>query len=1126
MRPIKLTMQAFQSYGKETVVDFREPDQSVFMIVGDTGAGKTSIFDAITFALYGEASSSLDKKNGEELQGHYVDKTIEPFVELEFSEVKEGKEEIYRIRRIPAHYAIRTEEEKKKGRKSKKKPDAPAEGQKENAPDGNPEKGTEGSEAGSGNTPASGGWEERVNGSVALFLPNNTSLTMVREVKAKIEEIVGLSKDEFMQVAMIAQNEFFKVINADQGERKEIFRKIFHTEKYYNLVQALKDRKEKNWIEVSAFQTDFRKYAGKVKIPDAYVLGSPARMLQEKISSSDTKGKKKTAEDKISLPDMENFILALKTLSEYMKNSFDREKAEAERLGEESKKATAAFANGKAILSAFIAKANAEKELEEYASQEEEMKEAEILMEQIRQAYELSGIEQGVTEAEKQAEDASKKLEENRTRLPELKEGAEALEKKKTEKEHAAQEKEKELAVKEKAVQDAIEVIDSLAKVDREWNKAKKDEEDLLKDAEKLKGENDVLSGQIETLRDEEKTLQGTEQKLEILSGRNKRFLELKASCADRKKDFEEIEKERKKVEDSVAVYEEARKLSNRLGEEYTNKQNAFYDAQAGILARDRLIPGKACPVCGNTVHPEPCKLDENAASLTREMVDKMKADWEKASNEAGKKAEEVSRKKSVLAEKEKNHAEAMDRLLKSVREEYPDSPELTGYQDMGEYLEKKGEELREMIRSMEEKNVRHTELQKAIPDEEKKLSDLQEKINGNQEALVNVKTGISNLETSRAELEKRKTYDSREEAERDQEKLSEERRQAVGEKNEADQEWKKADGEFQAVNTLVKDLEERLPGLRQTALDKRKKYEEAILEKGLSEEAWKEIVEKHPQSEEKRLREETTKYRDKVTAAKSSISTAEKTIDGQDEPDMDLLEKTMNDAETARKEAEEQCNNIRQARTDNDSILKELEKSLEERKKAMAQYEVSLRLFNRLNGDKDTGKLDLETYVQRLYLKKILKSANDRFLAMTDNLLKLEMMNDRKAAEDGKGLVLQAYNLDTHSREEIRCLSGGEKFLASLAFALGMSDQIRESSGQVNLDIMFIDEGFGTLDDTKRKLAIRELKKLAEKEGGERLVGLISHVKDLRLEIEDLLFVRRDDEGSHVRWGKNGEEE
>ena len=103
MRPIQLTMQAFGSYGKRTVIDFEKPNQNLFLITGDTGSGKTTIFDAIVFALYGEASSGASKKDGPELQSQFAALDQEPFVELRFREGSGPEAREYTVRRVPRH---------------------------------------------------------------------------------------------------------------------------------------------------------------------------------------------------------------------------------------------------------------------------------------------------------------------------------------------------------------------------------------------------------------------------------------------------------------------------------------------------------------------------------------------------------------------------------------------------------------------------------------------------------------------------------------------------------------------------------------------------------------------------------------------------------------------------------------------------------------------------------------------------------------------------------------------------------------------------------------------------------------------------------------------------------------
>ena len=160
---------------------------------------------------------------------------------------------------------------------------------------------------------------------------------------------------------------------------------------------------------------------------------------------------------------------------------------------------------------------------------------------------------------------------------------------------------------------------------------------------------------------------------------------------------------------------------------------------------------------------------------------------------------------------------------------------------------------------------------------------------------------------------------------------------------------------------------------------------------------------------------------------------------------------------------------------------------------------------------------MDIETYVQRYYLEQILYSANEKFYQMSAGQYELRLCDLEKAGiGKNRGLDLMVYSNVTGKEREIRTLSGGESFMAALSLALGMADQIQESSAAINLDILFIDEGFGSLDEHSRNQAVKVLQQLA---GGSKLIGIISHVSELKQEIEDQLIVEKTESGSNVRW-------
>lgn len=205
------------------------------------------------------------------------------------------------------------------------------------------------------------------------------------------------------------------------------------------------------------------------------------------------------------------------------------------------------------------------------------------------------------------------------------------------------------------------------------------------------------------------------------------------------------------------------------------------------------------------------------------------------------------------------------------------------------------------------------------------------------------------------------------------------------------------------------------------------------------------------------------------------------------------------------------------EAYKDNFGAYHALAPKMEERGRIIQDYTRLESLRRRLDGNVTDARMDIETFVQRYYLRRILHRANARFLEMSAGQFELRLVGEEQAGKGrNRGLDLMVYSTVTGREREVRTLSGGESFMAALSLALGMADQIRESSTAINLDVMFIDEGFGSLDEHSRGQAVRVLQQMAD---GSKLIGIISHVTELKQEIEDQLLVSKDEEGSHVKW-------
>ena len=193
---------------------------------------------------------------------------------------------------------------------------------------------------------------------------------------------------------------------------------------------------------------------------------------------------------------------------------------------------------------------------------------------------------------------------------------------------------------------------------------------------------------------------------------------------------------------------------------------------------------------------------------------------------------------------------------------------------------------------------------------------------------------------------------------------------------------------------------------------------------------------------------------------------------------------------------------------------LKKLSGTLE---KVRDEYAMVNDLYRTVSGQKagEKGKLNFETYVQQYYFKEVVAAANKRLTVLTDGGFVLRCKENAKNLRSQSGLDLDVYDINTMQWRDVSTLSGGESFMASMALALGLSDVVQNQSGQIRLESMFIDEGFGSLDENALRQAIGLLSKLAD---GKRMIGVISHVAELKDRIDQKIVVTKTRNGSGIR--------
>lgn len=1088
MKPIQLTMQAFGSYGKKTVIDFTKPDQNLFLITGDTGAGKSTIFDAIVFALYGEASSVVNKKNGTELQSQFSENSVEPFVELVFSE-REGSEDVhYTVRRVPKH--IRPLK-----------------------------RGT--------------GFKEE-SGSVSLIMPDGMEYPS-KETDKKLEEIVGLTKGQFMQVAMIAQGEFMALLRAKSDEKKVIFRRLFNTELYQDIVDELAKRRKDKQGKIAQIKTACQTEVGHIIVPETEISEKTETGAAEKADDAaetdDSCSRKihlKDLKDRIlkserlSLADMESLLQELQRICEQLKEKVKHSEERRNQLNQDYLERRDASAKAEQLQERFKELDLAERELAECEKEKNLVGKWQLLTGQIEAAWDVQAVWQRYQDVKQQLEATEKALKSHELALPEAEENygqsKKALQQAKAAQEQALTEYSKILERVEKDLKSFAKIAASkqaAAEAGKMAEAASRQEKEAADSLNLLEEQEKQWQQQTEKLSD-------TDSRAAILLGQQREIRDMAENLKNWQREEENCYRQRQTAENAQTAYIQAQDIYIRENEVYTQASSAFFDAQAGILAK-KLQPGQPCPVCGSVEHPHPHQMER--ASLTKEELDvlaqklqKLQKQREKKSNQAGAAAaalEASERSCHQMGEQLYRKAQAYDNGGKNC--ETVDANDAFDSQWLAKQLKRWQREWQDRDSQLQNDRKNLLLLKRLMEDAVSKKKELSEKKEKAGQQLSKIKVRLAAAEAALENMETSTYYESETTAREILKKASEK-------KSDSDRNYKCCEKAEQEAGNRKERTEERIHQLRQSlpsqqeaCSDRKTAYEQIMENRQLTETQWQSLTKHYTKEDRQRLAEQINRWQEKKIAAERLKEASEAAIGDCMKPDMEQLLLQQNEAEAAWKKEQEVYDRYTEIYKTNLKVYEALMPKMDERSRIMEEHKRLDDLYNLLAGKVTGSRMDIETYVQRYYLERILYAANRRFLEMSAGQFELRMCDITKAGEGrNRGLDLMVYSNVTGKEREVRTLSGGESFMAALSLALGMADQIQQSSSAIHLDMMFIDEGFGSLDSHSRDQAVRVLQQMA---GGSKLIGIISHVSELKQEIEDQLIVSKNEDGSSVRW-------
>ena len=1089
MRPLKLTLSAFGPYAGRTELQMEQLGSAgLYLISGDTGAGKTTLFDAITFALYGEASGSSREPGM--FRSKYAGPETPTEVELIFS--YGGK--VYQIRRNPEYLR-------------------PA---------------------------RRGGGQTLQRAEAELTLPDGRLVTRVREVNQAVKEIIGLDYQQFSQIAMIAQGDFLKLLLADTRERQGIFRDIFHTGPYQVFQEKLKGEAGKLRTECDRARSSVAQYIQGIQCPEDSPLASraeqarsgdlPAAEVQElfhELLQEDEEGRKALEAETGKLDrELEQVHALLAQAEERKKAEIRLQEAEKSRksvceklalteqmVEEEEKK--------KPLREELARKAAAlQGELPRYEELEEQRK---VCRQQGQEAEEAAGKQR---QAEAELEKQIRELQERKEEQASLEQSGERAGQLKLERQQAENRK--------KQLRDLAEQVRQRNTLKDALEQAGREAEQLRRNCLELDRQREQLTAEAETLGKEFQSLEDAAGEKEKLSGERTR-LERELGELGRLRDaLDEYGISREKLEAARAAYRRAAERAEEAGQVYRSRNRAFLDEQAGILA-ETLAEGEPCPVCGSREHPAPAEKSLEAPAEVQ--VEEARAAFEKAQELAEKASRQAGELKgSVLAQEE-----TLLEQMKPYGE--PSAPEQAGEQlKAAEEIRRKSlTRLETAEKENREKLARREQLRRKLQEQEQRREKREKEKEGASRRLQEAEGRKKNLEGQLEGQEDSLDRGFRElgahlSPEDAEEFLAEESRRADRELARLGQLLQEEEAKLarkKELSTLIPEKEREKEKTEQQISHWKQKQAEAEsrslaageqaerLKAGLSRES-REQAEQQIRSFQaegqtlERALEEAKENRDtaarNLSALEGRLRQLKELLEQSGEIDGSVQE-NRKALLTERREELLRAQKVLHARTTaNRQALEHMEQRSAELQKLEEKWAFVQSLSNTANGNlAGKEKIMLETYIQMTYFDRIIRRANLRFLVMSGGQYELKRRREASGSRSQSGLELDVIDHYNGTERSVRTLSGGESFQASLSLALGLSDEVQSSAGGIRLDTMFVDEGFGSLDEESLQQAVRALSSLTE---GNRLVGIISHVGELKEKIDRQILVKKDREG------------
>lgn len=1012
MKPLKLRMKYFGPYIDETM-NFTEFDNTpLFLISGKTGSGKTTIFDAMSFALFDHTSG--DERDAKQMRSDFAtpnDATEVTFV-FEHNGIK------YTVIRSP------------KMNLAKKR----------------------------------GNGTRDVEASVKVKYINkeqeNIEITKKNQVDKFLRDLIGLDAQQFTQIVLLPQGKFRNFLNANSADREKILRKLFGTSLYQKWTEKIQEQAKVNESENEKLTTQIQTIRQQVEIEDNDEINDEEWIVK-----------------------VNNQIEEKKKKQEKVNNDITISQKQLDNLVE-------TYQNEKVLANSIKQKEDNIHKLQSLENNQDKIELKKIYAYKLAWYQKNQQIFNNKTDLELQIKEKSNKLvllnQESKFLIQKhesAKIEAQELEKQQENIENLKN-KISTLEVKLPIYQDVKVNQEKLDSLDKNHQDTKNRLDNSVKELEKQKvSYNDLEKklAKLENLDEKQVELVNENNKLTRLSEKIDLVDHLDSEIESKKLQKEKLEK---KYQEQEELVQESTDTEEKLNTLWIKNQIYFLAKQ--------LAPGEPCPVCGSKEHPLPAKIDE-LEQVTEEDV---KLANKKAEIERSKAKEFNLRLTSItdeITELEQNKKESIDKILLDF--------------ELGEK--------HSLLELQEIFQIKNDEYQKKAKDLENKVS-LREKLKGDSQL---IKNEIANLEKEKDKL-KEQYDDVYYRLKMTETTLQEQKKQLNPEFNDVKQveeyitDAKNRVEDYQASkDKITKELQDTKAELIKVQADIDSNDQELeSKKKGLSK-INKEITTLMENSEINleeiaslakdlarldSINNEIDSYEKQILIVKTKISELDKTINNREMPNLVERNSVIADKRKELLTFQAEFSDITTEINHIQKIKQEVEQLLQEQKgnyKLMAEWK---QLSDVMTG-KSATKLSLERYVLQMYLQRVLNVANGRLKELTQGRYSFQIKDEKGSYSSNTGLEINIYDDNAGKVRPVQTLSGGESFIAALALALALGEVIQANTGGIFVDALFVDEGFGSLDSDALQIALEALQTI---EGKNRMIGIISHVKELQEQI------------------------